>query len=154
MSTPSTISRVVKTRRYAAPRELVFRAWIEPEHLKHWFFVGEADTTAHADVDLRVGGLYRVSLHASDGELIYTIGGCYREIEPPDKLVFSWRWEIPHLDEADTLVTVEFRDLEEGRGQSTEVVVTHELLPGQNPCWDNRLDRLRQMLNNDHSREF
>lgn len=73
--------------------------------------------------------------------MIYMVRGIYQEVTPPVRLVFSWRWEVPPLDEADTLVTVEFRDL----GESTEVVVTHECLPDQNPCWDVRLDCLEQL---------
>ncbi len=148
MNIPSTINRVVMTRRYAAPRDRVFRVWTEPEHLKRWFFAAETETIADAEVDLRVGGLYRVSLYAAAGELIYTIGGRYQAVEPPAKLAFSWRWEIPHLDEAETLVTVTFHEIKAGQhpSQGTEVVIKHDLLPDQNPCWDNRLDRLGQLF--------
>ncbi len=145
MSTPSTMNRAVMTRRYAAPRDRVFRVWTEPEHLKRWFFVTEAGATAQAEVDLRLGGRYRVSLYGGDGGLIYTVAGCYEAVEPPTKLVFSWRWEVPPYDEADTRVTVTFQEIE--AGQRTEVVITHELLTDdQNPCWDNRLDRLGQLF--------
>jgi hypothetical protein len=49
--------------------------------------------------------------------------------------------EVPPLDEAATIVTVEVRAL----GERTEVVVTHDCLSDQNPCWDARLDRLEQL---------
>lgn len=104
----------------------------------------EADTTADAEVDLRVGGRYRVSLNGVDGELIYAVAGRYQAVEPPAKLAFSWRWEVPAYDETDTLVTVAFHEIE--AGQHTEVVITHDLLPDQNSCWPNRLDRLGQMF--------
>jgi uncharacterized protein YndB with AHSA1/START domain len=58
-----------------------------------------------------------------DGEVFY-LTGVYREVRPPERLVYTWRWEAePELGE--TLVTVEFLD----RGASTEVVLTHERFP-------------------------
>ena len=141
MSTLSTVNRLVITRHCAASREQLFRVWTEPAQLQRWFFAAQPGTTAHADVDVRTGGHYHVSLYGSNGAVIYTVRGMYQEVTPPARLVFSWRWEVPPLDEADTLVTVEFRAL----GERTEVVVTHECLPDQNPCWDARLDRLEQL---------
>ena len=136
LSTP--LRRLSMTRRYPVSSDLMFRVWTEPEHLQRWFFELKPGASAHADVDLRVNGAYRVSLHGPDGEVIYAVAGRYRAIEAPAKLVMSWRWEAPPMDNVDTVVTVAFTDL----GHETEVAVIHEVLPDQNPCWDNRLNRL------------
>jgi uncharacterized protein YndB with AHSA1/START domain len=72
--------------------------------------------------DLREGGRYRITVRElPDGEP-YGVVGTYREVRPPERLVFTWSWDnAPETGE--TLVTVEFRDL----GASTEVVLTHDL---------------------------
>ncbi len=143
-TSPATTLRVART--FAAPREKVFRAWTDPEELKKWFGpVGYS--TLIAEVDLRVGGKYRLGMRKLPGGDIFYLTGTYREVRTPEKLVYTWFWENePELGE--TLVTVEFR----ARGNSTEVVVTHELFPNQkmrddhDKGWNSCLDRLPQAL--------
>jgi uncharacterized protein YndB with AHSA1/START domain len=56
----------------------------------------------------------------------FVLGGTYREVEPPARLVYTWRWETgPAADGSESLVTVEFRD----RGRQTELVLTHSEFP-------------------------
>jgi len=122
-----TMSAFVK-RTFNAPREKVFRAWTEPEALKCWFGP-EGFTLQSAEVDLRTGGSYRLAMKPANGDVYYHYG-TYREIDPPEKLVFTWILEDQPCDgsenqDCETLVTVEFRDL----GATTEVTLTHELLP-------------------------
>ena len=109
------------SRRYHATRERVFDAWTDPDIMKQWFSP-EGVTNPAIDVDLCVGGAYRVEMLTPDGRRPVAVG-TYQEIARPERLVFTWAWE----DEADdahtgqTLVTVEFLE----RGDETEVVVTH-----------------------------
>ena len=109
------------SRRYHATRERVFDAWTDPEIMKQWFSP-EGVTNPAIDVDLRVGGTYRVEMLTPDGRRPVAVG-TYQEINRPERLVFTWAWE----NEADdahtgqTLVTVEFLE----HGDETEVVVTH-----------------------------
>jgi uncharacterized protein YndB with AHSA1/START domain len=115
--------RAVIRRRIAAPRERVFQAWTRAEHLQRWFFPSvNADAVPRVEVDLRVGGRYRIAMHTPDGNIAAMVGGTYYEVLPPEKLVFSWTWEAPEPDVTETLVTVE---LHEVQGE-TEVVITHE----------------------------
>ena len=109
-------------RTVPAPRERVFQAWTRPEDLKRWAGPGDL-TTPLAEVDLRVGGRYRIHMQAPDGTL-HRVAGTYREVVPPEKLVYTWAWE-EKPEEGETLVTVEFLD----RGRGTEVVLTHERFP-------------------------
>ncbi len=118
----SPITALTIRRTLAAPREKVFRAWTDPEALKKWFRVAEEYTTPIAEVDLRVGGRYRLGMQAPDGGPVLLVGGTYREISPPERLVFTWRSETADESELETLVTVEFHE----RGESTELVLTHE----------------------------
>ncbi len=109
------------SRRYHATRERVFDAWTDPEIMKQWFSP-EGVTNPAIDVDLRVGGTYRVEMLTPDGRRPVAVG-TYREITRPERLVFTWAWEH-EADDAhtgQTLATVEFLE----HGDETEVVVTH-----------------------------
>lgn len=117
-STSLRITRVVK-----ADPERVFRAWTEPERLKAWS-CPEGGTVIAAEVDLRVGGRYRITMQSSEGGVHNAVGE-YREIEPPHRLVYTWDWEEDEYEVGETLVTAEFRAL----GGATEVILTHELFP-------------------------
>ncbi len=129
-TTPSTISLQV-TRTYAARPEVVFRAWTNSEALKQWFAPSDEYSTPVAEVDLREGGSYRIHMKEPSGD-IHAVGGVYREIQEPTRLVFTWAWEAGGgcggtLDDPnpETLVTVEFRPT----GEGTEVTVIHEQFP-------------------------
>jgi len=110
-------------RLYHASRERVFRTWTDPDQLNKWFAVAEGFTTPIADVDLRVGGRYRLGMKPPGEDGVLIVSGVYQQISPPEKLVFTWRWESPNADEPETLVTVEFNE----QGNDTEVILTHEL---------------------------
>ena len=134
------------TRTFAAPRGKVFRAWTDPEEVKKWFHPPGYETPS-AEIDLRVGGKYRLGMRKlPDGEVFY-LSGSYREVRRPERLVYTWQWEAePEL--GDTLVTVQFHD----RGGSTEVVLTHELFPTEKARqehergWSGGLDNLAKIL--------
>lgn len=147
-SPPETTLHLRRT--FPAPREKVFKAWTDPEELKKWWGP-EGYATPSATVDLRVGGKYRLGMmKLPDGEIFY-LSGVYREVRPPERLVYTWRWEGNTCAEdgvGETLVTVEFLD----RGNATEVVLTHELFPTEkarndhNRGWNGCLDRLARLV--------
>lgn len=110
-------------RTFQAPRDRVFRAWTDPKELALWFHVSADYSTLVPELDLRVGGKYRLEMHHKGGN-VHKVVGLYREIKPPERIVFTWRWEADSTAH-DSLVTVEFRDL----GKSTEIALTHEQLP-------------------------
>jgi uncharacterized protein YndB with AHSA1/START domain len=78
---------VVITRIYDAPRALVFKAWIDPKHLKQWWGP-KVFTNPVCEVDARVGGAWRIVMRAPDG-VDYPCGGVYLEIVEPERLVFT-----------------------------------------------------------------
>ncbi len=123
-TTPETSVQLRRT--FAAPRQKVFRAWTDPEELTKWFAPGDDFTTKVPELDLRPGGSYRIEMHSPAGN-VHCVVGTYREVSPPNRLVYTWRWLDKDMSE--TLVTVEFHD----RGGQTEVVLTHELFP--TPEW-------------------
>ena len=94
------------TRTFAAPREKVFKAWTDPQELKKWWAAGPGFTTPFAEVDLRVGGRYRLAMKPPDQDVVRVVGGVYREVRPPERLIYTWAWEGSGGPE--TVVTVTF----------------------------------------------
>jgi uncharacterized protein YndB with AHSA1/START domain len=82
-----TAQDLVITRAFAAPRELVWRAWSEPEHFKAWFGP-KGYTIPSCDIDFRVGGRLLFAMRGPDGQDIWCTG-TYLEIEPMERIVFS-----------------------------------------------------------------
>lgn len=121
--TVETDTSLQVSRRIRADAETVFRAWTDPEELRQWS-CPEGATVEDAQVDLRVGGKYRVRMKGSEGE-IHTAVGVYRAIEPARRLVYTWDWEEDDHKIGESLVTVEFKK----RGDATEVILTHERFP-------------------------
>lgn len=121
MATATTNSLVV-SQTIRADAERLFRAWTDPEELRHWWRMEEKGWVfAGASIDLRVGGRYRLKMTSPEGKTHVAVG-VYREIQRPARLVFTWDWEEESMRVGETLVTVEFK----GSGNQTEVVLTHE----------------------------
>jgi uncharacterized protein YndB with AHSA1/START domain len=103
------MSDLTITRVFDAPRDLVFAAWTNPDHLAKWWGP-ENFTTSSCTVRLEEGGRWRTCI--TDGAAEHWASGVYHEIVPPERLVFSFSWEEPEgAREHDTLVTVTFADL-------------------------------------------
>ena len=83
----ATNRKLVITRVFDAPREVVFKAWTDPQRLKRWW--GPKNfTNPVCEVDVRPGGAMRIHMRAPDGT-IYPMTGVYREIAEPERLVFT-----------------------------------------------------------------
>jgi uncharacterized protein YndB with AHSA1/START domain len=143
-SSPETTLQMRRT--FAAPRQKVFRAWTDAAQLARWFAPSTEYSTVVPELDLRVGGKYRLEIRHKDGN-VHCVMGTYQEIKPPEKIVFTWRWDGDARPE-DSLVTIEFQDL----GNSTEVILTHERLPNLEERdkhahgWTGCLDQLAKFL--------
>jgi uncharacterized protein YndB with AHSA1/START domain len=83
--------RVEIVRLIDAPRDEVFHAWTDPEQLRLWWGPGEF-TCPEAEVDLRPGGRYRLVMQPTAAEP-FVLGGSYREVAAPERLVYTWRRE-------------------------------------------------------------
>lgn len=134
------VSRVIN----AGP-EAVFRAWTEPEQLRRWS-CPEGATVEDAQVDLKVGGAYRIRMNTENG--LMTAYGVYKAIDRPSRLEYTWDWEGEDHGIGETLVTVQFND----HGGKTEVVITHERFPnveakdGHEQGWTSCLNRLERLF--------
>jgi uncharacterized protein YndB with AHSA1/START domain len=137
------VSLVVRRTIRATPEQL-FDAWTQPSHLKHWWGPPGVDCT-DAEVDLRLGGAYRIANRFADGSVVW-ITGQFEVIEAPARLVYTWRLETQAF--ASERVTVRF----EGRGELTDVIVLHERISddaarrGHQQGWDGCLEGLEQYV--------
>jgi len=80
--------QIVVTRLFDAPRALVFEAWTKAEHVAHWWDPS-GSPLAVCEIDLRPNGAFRFVNRAPDGGEGHSFSGIYREIAPPEKLVFG-----------------------------------------------------------------
>jgi uncharacterized protein YndB with AHSA1/START domain len=80
------MQELITTRVFDVPREVVFRAWTDPERLKRWWGP-KGFTNPVCEVDARPGGAIRIHMRAPDG-VVYPMTGVFREIVEPEKLVF------------------------------------------------------------------
>lgn len=141
---------ILLTRTFDAPRELVFEAWTEQGHLMKWLCPKDF-AVLYVDVDLRPGGAWRSGMKAPDGEEYY-MRGIYREVAPPERLVFTHSWEDSkepgHEPGHETLITVTLRDL----GNKTEMtfhvagLTSDESRDGQKQGWSEAFDNLAAAL--------
>ncbi len=131
------------TRVFAAPRAAVFRAWTEPDRLARWWWPARFGTVY--EVDLRVGGRYHFKTLDVPGMGVLEVGGVFLEVRAPERLVYTWRWAG---EETRTRVAIDFHD----RGESTEVVLTHQGFAGAEERgnhavgWTDCLDRLDDLI--------
>jgi uncharacterized protein YndB with AHSA1/START domain len=107
-------------RDYAAPPERVWRAWTDPKALKHWWIPAPGEAVSVAELDVRVGGRFRICFGGADGNE-HECAGVYKEVAKPKKLVFTWSWPRT-TPERESLVTILFN----AKGSGTELVFTHE----------------------------
>jgi uncharacterized protein YndB with AHSA1/START domain len=99
------------TRDFDAPRDRVFRAWVEPDLVAQW--LGPKSTEMRIDDwDARTGGQYRYAA-VRDGEEIAAFYGSFHEVRPNERLVQTFTWE--GMPDGVSLETMTFEDLEDGR---------------------------------------
>lgn len=134
------------TRRFRARPEKVWAAWTDPEKLIAWFCTTKAKPgSMRAELDVRVGGRYRISFDMESGEYS-EVGGAYREVVPNERLVFSWAWHS--TPERESLVTVSIRP----DGTGSLMVFTHEQFfdeaarDNHNKGWTELFAQLEQVL--------
>lgn len=135
------------TRVFDAPREMVFEAWTNPDHLKKWFAPAGFEIPS-LDADVKPSGKWHSSLRKPDGTVL-KMGGAYREIVPPEKLVLSHAWD-PETGGTghETVITVTFDDV----GGKTKMhfhqafFLDNESRDAHQGGWNQFFDQLEQML--------
>lgn len=108
-------------RRFRASPDRVFHAFTQPAALREWW-CPPGWVAAEIEVDLRVGGAYRLAMTRLDDNSRVSVVGRFLEVRPPERLVYSWRWEGAFADLAETRVTLELR----GSEHETLLLLRHE----------------------------
>src|SRR5262245_29083774 len=154
MGASNTVSRaadaaervLVIERVFDAPRELVFKLWTDPAHVKRW--MGPRGFTAvHFEHEARPGGRWRGCLRPDGGGRDLWHGGVVREIVPPQRLVYSFAWDREDGSRGhETLVTITF---EEVRGKTRMIFHQAEFdsvaqRDGHRGGWSSSFDRLAE----------
>jgi uncharacterized protein YndB with AHSA1/START domain len=145
--------KVEITKTLNAAVEKVWDAWTNPESMRAWFSP-EGMTTPEVEVNLSVGGKYRIVM---EGKTIedpnhtrqLAVGGEYLEIEKPNKLKFTWLWEGSPKETHTTTVTVLIQKTDEGM---TKLTLLHTGFADENMQyehkmgWISTLSKLEQFL--------
>jgi uncharacterized protein YndB with AHSA1/START domain len=155
----STPEALIITRVFDAPRELVYRAWTEPERVMRWWGP-EPYTSPSCKIDLRVGGSYLFAMQSPEGAVHWS-GGVYREIVPNERIVCTDSFTDPDGNVVpashyglqgdfplEMLVTVTLEDAGEGK---TRMTVRQEGMPQSfgemaGAGWSSSLDKLAALL--------
>ena len=141
-------------RTIAAPRDRVYRAWLDPDLLARWMAPGALDVT-RAEVDERVGGHFRIWHAGPEGD----VGGFEAELlelVPGERIVFRWGFVGPDRlagPTYDSLLTITLREAPDG---ATELTLVHERLDELAAAlpdvaanvgrgWELALDKLEQL---------
>jgi uncharacterized protein YndB with AHSA1/START domain len=142
MTRSSAERELTVTRVFDAPRRLVFKMWTAPEHAARWWGPQGHDSMT-CTMDVRPGGTWERRMRAPDGGR-YRKFGVYREVVPPERLVFTYmtedsKGEVDH----ETLVTVTFEEVD-GKTRLTlhqAVFETVELRAAHHGGWTSCFER-------------
>ncbi len=158
--TGSEPERMVVTRVFDAPRELVWKAWTDPQYARQWWGPKEF-TTPFYEMDFRVGGRFLFCMRAPDGQEFWT-GGAYHEIVPHERIVLSLyptdpkgervapaQYGIKHEAIDGARDEIVFEDLGDGRTRVT--LVGNESMEsanesGQAEGWNQILDKFARVV--------
>jgi uncharacterized protein YndB with AHSA1/START domain len=159
-STVDEQERMVITRIFDAPRELVWKAWTDPKYMMQWW--GPKGFTAPVcKIDFRVGGKYLVCMRSPDGKEFWNAGE-YHEIVLHEKIVSSMyfadsegnrvqpeHYGIEHEAVEDAPDVTLFEDL--GNGQTKLTIIGNESMEsarksGQEEGWNQILDKLATVV--------
>lgn len=134
-------------RVFDAPRELVWKAWTEPEHMLKWWGPRSWPATV-SNMDVRPGGIWHYCMTGPEGEEAWG-KGIYREVTPPERLVYVDGFSDAEgtMDEArQMLVTIDFADVggktkitnsaQFATAEDMEAVLAMGVVEGVTETWD------------------
>lgn len=135
-------------RVFDAPRDLVWKAWTDPEMMKVWS-APRGFTIPRSEGELRVNGAWHATMVKPDGEEL-NLGGKYLEIAEPERLVFTHVWmdENGNPTSPESIVTVTLT----ARGKKTEMNFrqtgfgSSESRDGHSEGWTECFDKLDELL--------
>ena len=116
--TKTSVTTLNMERKFNVPAETVFKAWTLAEMLEKWMFTME-HTNKVAESDPRVGGTWEIVDHRNGKD--YRAIGEYKVVEPPTKLVFTFK--MPQFSDLEDDITVEIQPL----GTGSEMIFTQDI---------------------------
>jgi uncharacterized protein YndB with AHSA1/START domain len=148
--TATSTKQFTITRVFDAPRETIWRMWTDPDEAATWWHPRGLTTPRESvELDPPPGGRYAYTMVAPDGSE-YPTGGTYREITPPERLVFTWA-DPDDPDDIAPLITIDLAEHGE-RGEQT-LMTFHvrgiDAAPGDENVydgWDSAFDLLDEHL--------
>ena len=150
ITAPANEPVIILTREFDAPRELVYAMHTRPEHVKRWWGPSYI-TLSICEIDLRPGGEWRYVFAKGAGPGM-TFKGVYREVAPPERLVYTFIFDVEHIRDHPALVTATF---EERDGKTTLTQTTRHdtfeardghLHSGMETGAKETMDRLEELL--------
>jgi len=138
---------LVLSRVFDAPRRVLFAAWTTPTQVAAWW--GPLGyVTTNCEMDIRPGGSFRVCMRSPEGVDHWKVG-MYREIVPPERIVFTFAWsDAAGTQGHQTLVTVTLEEL----GAKTRLTLRQDVFETVEWCeshragWTSCLERFDQWL--------
>jgi uncharacterized protein YndB with AHSA1/START domain len=144
----SSERELVITRIFNAPPALLFKMWTEQEHLEHWQGAPKGFTVPFHESDIRPGGSFKICMRSPEG-IDHWLGGVYREVTPPERLVFTHSWlNAEGKPGKETLVTITLKPV----GDKTELTLrqtgftSDEARNGHQGGWNSSFDRLHEYV--------
>lgn len=133
-------------RTLPASQASVYRALTDSGELAKWW--GPRGFTApRVEFDPKVGCGYRITMQPADGDPFH-LSGEFREVERPERLAYTFRWNPPHQDDRETVVSLSLKE----RGEKTELRLTQGEFATQErhslheAGWTESLERLERLL--------
>jgi uncharacterized protein YndB with AHSA1/START domain len=147
MTETATAQEITIRRVFDAPRELVWKAWTEPDQLAQWWGPrGSRTPLERITMDPRPGGTFKVTSVSEDGNEM-TVHGVYREVVEPEQLVLDEPAEGSWHEGAVSVAT--FADLGDGRTEMvvrTTIHTTDEMRVTAQAGMESTFDRLGELL--------
>jgi uncharacterized protein YndB with AHSA1/START domain len=130
-----------------APPDVVFRAWTTREAMEEWYRDGDDATARVTELDVRVGGRYRIEF-GPEGTAPFVESGEYLVVDEPHRLVMSETLEGVEAPWHDTRVTIDFEAVD----GMTRLVLVHERFPSSHHRdlagggWPGFVDRVERLV--------
>ena len=156
----SATERMTITRTFDAPREVVWKAWTDPQSVQQWWGP-QGFTTPVCRMDFRTGGKFLICMRSPDGQEFWN-GGEYHQIVPLETIVSSMYFADPegnrvdpahygvdHTATAGATDTTHFEDLGNGRTKLTFIgneTMEEAANSGQIEGWNQILDKLAAVV--------
>jgi uncharacterized protein YndB with AHSA1/START domain len=132
-----------------APGERIYRTLTEPAELAKWWGP-HGFTTPEIELNLSVGGGYHFTMQPPEGDPFH-LAGEFLEIDPPRRLVYTFRWEEPDPDDRETVVMLRLDAVGDATGVtlSQGEFATEARLALHRSGWTDSFEKLRNLLKSD-----